>query len=181
MLAIGAAGCGGTVGEDRPDRDVTLLLDGPPAGVHAGIYSAIRRGYDEAEGVRLRVRPPRRPRPGELAIVDAARARGLVAVMAITQRPPIRLLATPQTTIDDEPAVVRATVRALQRGYGLTLEDPQSSAGDLLAADPRADSAAVTRQLDALDTAFLGPSGRFGTLDTAALRRAGVAFDDRFL
>lgn len=180
-LAIGAAGCGGTTGEDRPDRTVTLLLDGRPAGVHAGIYSAARRGYDEAEGVRLRIRPPRRPRPGELAIVDPARARGLVAVMAITQRPPLRLLATAQVTIDDEPAVVRATVRALQRGYGLTLEDPQSSAQDLLAADPELDSAAVTRQLDTLDTAFLGPSGRFGTLDPGTLRRAGVTFDARFV
>jgi ABC-type nitrate/sulfonate/bicarbonate transport system substrate-binding protein len=179
VLAIAAAGCGGTAGEDRPDRDVNVVLDAPPSGVHAGIYSAVRRGYDEAEGVRLHVRPARRPRGGEFAIVTPGRTKGLVAVMAITQRPPVRLLATTQQTIDDDPAVVRATVHALQRGYGLTLEDPQSSAQDLLAAVPRLDSATVARQLDGLDNAFLGPSGRFGTLDPATLR--GVTLDRRFL
>ena len=38
------------------DADMTLLLGEPPAGVHAGIFLATSRGYDEAEGVELDVR-----------------------------------------------------------------------------------------------------------------------------
>src|SRR3954452_19420685 len=57
LLAL--AGCGGgETGGDRPDRDATLLLDFTPNAVHAGIFSAVHRGYDEAEGVHLHVRTP---------------------------------------------------------------------------------------------------------------------------
>ena len=51
-------GCA-SAGTDRPGEDATLLLDSAPAAVHAGIYLASERGYDEAEGVRLEVRRPR--------------------------------------------------------------------------------------------------------------------------
>src|SRR6476620_4819259 len=54
VLAL--AGCGATGGADRPEVGATIMLDGPRAGVHAGIASAIARGYDEAEGVQLRLR-----------------------------------------------------------------------------------------------------------------------------
>ena len=57
-LALPVAGCGGAGGTDRPEADATLVLDFAPNAVHAGIYSAVRRGYDEAEGVNLRVREP---------------------------------------------------------------------------------------------------------------------------
>ncbi|HEY3019579.1 MAG TPA: ABC transporter substrate-binding protein, partial [Solirubrobacteraceae bacterium] len=97
------AGCGGSGGADRPDQDASLLLDFTPNGVHAGIYSAVRRGYDEAEGVHLHVRTPG---PGTdaakllltgrvtFAVLDLhdlaiARAKGrdLVGVLALVQRP----------------------------------------------------------------------------------------------
>src|SRR4051812_29272965 len=52
---LALAGCGATGGADRPEQGATVMLDGPPSGIHAGIYSAIKRGYDEAEGVHLRV------------------------------------------------------------------------------------------------------------------------------
>src|SRR3954464_12999337 len=97
--ALALAGCGAAATRGRPDQDATLLLDAPRAAVHAGIASALARGYDEAEGVHLRLR---RARPG----TDAAKALrtgptdppvpgphepgrhpDLVAVMAIVQRP----------------------------------------------------------------------------------------------
>src|SRR5215210_7979260 len=55
-LALGACAGGGDGG--APDEDATLLLDFTPNGVHAGIYLALERDYDGAEGVRLRVRTP---------------------------------------------------------------------------------------------------------------------------
>lgn len=284
VLAL--AGCGGGgAGQDRPDRAATLLLDFQPNGVHAGIFSAVRRGYDAAEGVHLTVRVPASGTDAtklllagrtQFAVLDLhdlalAREKGrdVVAVMALVQRPLAAVLAQPQVrtpraltgkrvgvtglpsddavlrsivagaggdpaevrkvtigfnavqsllagrvdgatgfwnvegvalrerrpgarvfkvddygapgypelvlvtarkTIDDEPALVRATVHALVRGYRLTLADPASSVQDLLARNRGLEAAPITKQVDVLDSAFLGASGRFGTLDVAALR-----------
>jgi len=102
-------GCGGTA--DRPETDATLLLDFEPNAVHAGLYSAVERGYDDAEGVRLRVRAPSSSAQGlklllagraEFAILDIhdlalARQEGrdVVGVLAIVQRPLAAVLAQP--------------------------------------------------------------------------------------
>jgi ABC-type nitrate/sulfonate/bicarbonate transport system substrate-binding protein len=284
--ALIAAGCGesDTSGEDRPERSATLLLDFQPNAVHAGIYSATRRGYDEAEGVNLRVRVPAsgtdstklllagRTDLAVLDIHDAALARengrDVACVMAIVQRPLAAVLAQPavrtprdlegrrvgvtglpsddavlrsvvqgaggdpnevrtitigfnavqslltervdgatafwnvegvafrekrpqgrefrvdrfgappypelllcvaRDTLTTDPSVVRATVRALARGYRFTLTDPQSSLGDLLAANRSLEREDVAKQLDALDSAFLGAAGEVGVLDPAVL------------
>src|SRR3954469_13990213 len=108
---LALAGCGSGGGEDRPDKDATLLLDFTPNGVHAGIFSAVRRGYDEAEGVRLRVRtPPSGADATKLllagrvnfAVLDIhdlaiarAKGRALVGVLALVQRPLAAVLAQP--------------------------------------------------------------------------------------
>jgi len=294
VLLATLVGCGGTAGEDRPDKGATLLLDFQPNAVHAGIYSAVQRGYDVAEGVRLRVRIPAsgadaaklllagRAQFAVLDLHDLALARqagrDVVAVMALVQQPlaavlaqpgirsprdlagrrvgvtglpsddavlrsvvagaggdparvhkvtigfnavqsllarrvaaatafwnvegvalrerrpgarvfkvddygapayPELVLVTTRQTIDDEPALVRATVQALVRGYDLTLTDPASSVQDEVAANRGLDPSALTRQIDVLDTAFLGAGGRFGTLDTARLR-AWARWEARF-
>jgi putative hydroxymethylpyrimidine transport system substrate-binding protein len=64
-LAALAAGCGSgraktSTGEggQRQIRTASLMLDFTPNAVHAGIYSAIARGYDLAAGVRLHVTAP---------------------------------------------------------------------------------------------------------------------------
>src|SRR4051812_25390134 len=59
VLAL-AAGCGTASGgsDTRPDQDAKLLLDFAPNAVHAGIYLALQRGYDESEGVHLDVEAP---------------------------------------------------------------------------------------------------------------------------
>jgi putative hydroxymethylpyrimidine transport system substrate-binding protein len=106
------AGCGGTTGGDRPDTEPRLLLDFSPNGVHAGIYLAVQRGFDTAEGVRLRIRKPgastdplRLLETGrtDLAILDIhdlglARERGqdVVGVMALVQQPLAAVLAQPR-------------------------------------------------------------------------------------
>src|SRR4051794_26112691 len=294
-LVLALASCGASSGgSDRPDRDATLLLDFTPNGVHAGIYSAVRRGYDQAEGVRLHVRTPSSGTDNaklllagraQFAVMDLhdlalARQRGsdVVAVMALVQRPlaavlaqpairsprdlagrragvtglpsddavlrsivagaggdparvrkvtigfnavqsllsrrvaaatafwnveglqfqrrrpgarvfkvddygapayPELVLATARRTIDDEPELVRATVRALVRGYRFALADPQSSVQDMAARVPGLDVAAVRRQVDVLDPAFLGAGGTFGALGAPALRR-WAAWEARF-
>jgi len=283
--ALVLAGCGAGP-EDRPNEDATLLLDFTPNGVHAGIYSAVARGYDGAEGVHLRVRQPSSSSDAvklllggrtDFAVLDIhdlaiARQQGrdIVGVMSIAQRPLAAVLAQPGTrsprdlqgrrvgvtglpsdeavlrsvvagaggepervrtttigfnavpallggkvagatafwdvegvalrrrrpgfrqfrvdefgapsypelvlcvtreTLQDRPSLVRATVAALQRGYRFTLEDPESSASDLLAAVPGASRDEIMAQLDVLDSVFTGPTGVPGALDPGVLRR----------
>src|SRR3954471_3591588 len=128
--AIMLAGCGGssTAGSGR---DVTLSLTSPGAG-HAGIYLAVQRGFDEAEGVLLHPAPTGDPvraltsGPAGLAVLDIhdlaiARAHGqdVVGVMAIVGRPvaalrPARLRRATQGTpgAPDYPELVLAALRS---------------------------------------------------------------------
>src|SRR3954454_15393465 len=94
--ALALAGCGATGGADRPEEAATIMLDGPRAGVHAGIASALARGYDDAEGVHLRIlrgrATPRTLTTGRadspaLDLSELAGRNDVVAVMAVTQRP----------------------------------------------------------------------------------------------
>jgi ABC-type nitrate/sulfonate/bicarbonate transport system substrate-binding protein len=113
VLAGVLAGCGGTSApsDSRPDQDAMLLLDFAPNAVHAGIYLALQRGYDDAEGVHLRVQAPGASTDGikallggqaDAAIVDIhdlaiAREhhRDVVGVQAIVQTPLAAVLAQP--------------------------------------------------------------------------------------
>lgn len=118
MLAALAplAGCAGSAGssDSRPDQDADLLLDFAPNAVHAGIYLALERGYDDAEGVHLDVEPPGQSTDGikallsgqkDMALVDIhdlaiARSKGkdVVGVMAIVQTPLAAVMAQPDVT-----------------------------------------------------------------------------------
>lgn len=280
------AGCGGSSTDDRPNADATLMLDFTPNAAHAGIYSAIARGFDDAEGVHLRVRTPGsstdavkllltgRTQFSVMDIHDLALAgaseRDLVAVMSIVQRPLAAVLAAPEvetprdlagravgvtglpsddavlrsivtgaggdfgavervtigfnavpallggrvagatafwnvegvalkserpdmrefrvdaygappypelvlvtarSTLRDEPALVHATVRALVRGYGVTVHDPASSLEDLASRVRGLDRRQLDRQLDVLIPALSPPGGRIGGLDPQVLAR----------
>src|SRR4051794_12048720 len=107
-ICVALAGCG-TASQNAPNRDASLLLDFTPNAVHAGIFSAVGRGYDEAEGVHLRVRTPPSGADAtklliagrvDFAVLDIhdlalARAKGrdIVGVMALVQRPLAAVLA----------------------------------------------------------------------------------------
>jgi len=111
LIGLLVGGCGGASVGDRPNEDATLLLDFTPNAVHAGIYLATARDYDEAEGVRLEVRRPgastdalKQLQTGraDFAILDIhdlglARERGrdVVGVYAIVQRPLAAVIARP--------------------------------------------------------------------------------------
>ena len=109
-LALLASGCA-RGGEDRPDQSATLVLDFQPNAVHAGIYLALERDFDDAEGVTLHVQPPSSSTDSvklliagraQFAILDIhdlalAREKGrdIVGVMALVQRPLAAVLAQP--------------------------------------------------------------------------------------
>ena len=111
-----ATGCGtSSSGSDsRPDQDAKLLLDFAPNAIHAGIYLATQRGYDEAEGVHLDVSAPGQSTDGikavlsgqeDLALVDIhdlaiaqAKGKAIVGVMALVQTPLAAILARPDVT-----------------------------------------------------------------------------------
>lgn len=111
VLAVLAGGCGATSGSGDID-DARLILDGTPNAVHVGIYTALARDFDGAEGVRMRVRAPSegsdaarlvasgRAEFAVLSINELAlareRGRDVVGVMAVLQRPLAAVLAQPR-------------------------------------------------------------------------------------
>jgi ABC-type nitrate/sulfonate/bicarbonate transport system substrate-binding protein len=103
--------CGGS-SSATTTRNATLVLDFTPNAVHAGIYSALARHLDLANGVRLHVIVPSASTDSiklleagrvNFAILDIhdlaiARERGadLVGIMAIVERPLSSVIAAPQ-------------------------------------------------------------------------------------
>ncbi len=285
LLAAVVAGCGSTTGNDRPGSEPTLLLDFQPNAVHAGLYLATERGFDDAEGVALEIQAPGASTDAlkllqagraDLAILDIhdlglAREQGrdIVGVMAFVQRPlaavltqpgirspkqlegrrvgvtglpsddavlrsvvagdggdpdavrsttigfqavkamlagrvdgatafwnvegvalqrerpavrefrvddygapsyPELVLAVTRETLEDEEPMVRATIRALQRGYGEAQRDPESAVAAMAAVEPRLDQDALAAELDAVDEAFTAGAAGFGQLRRDVLR-----------
>lgn len=286
LAALLSACGGGSAGDARPNADATLMLDFTPNAAHAGIYSALARGFDDAEGVHLTVRVPGSSTDAvklllsgrtQFSVMDVhdlalagARGRDLVAVMSIVQRPLAAVLAAPdvrtprdlagrkvgvtglpsddavlrsivegaggdfdavervtigfnavpallggrvagatafwnvegvalrsarpgmhdfrvdaygappypelvlvttRTRLRDDPALVHATVRALVRGYGVTVHDPASSLNDLASRVRGLDRDQLEQQLDVLIPALSPPGGRIGGLDPQVLAR----------
>jgi len=282
--AVLLAACGGSTSDDRPNADATLMLDFTPNAAHAGIYSALAHGFDDAEGVHLTVRVPGSSTDAvklllsgrtQFSVMDihdlalaGASGRDLVAVMSIVQRPlaavlaapdvnsprqlegrkvgvtglpsddavlrsivtgaggdydkvervtigfnavpallggrvagatafwnvegvalrskrpdthafrvdaygappyPELVLVTPRARLREDPALVHATVRALVRGYGVTVHDPASSLNDLASAVHGLDRGQLQQQLDVLIPALSPPGGRIGGLDPQVL------------
>ena len=117
VTALGLSACGsssrtGSSSSPRVPRPATLGLDFTPNAVHAGIYAAVARHYDLAQGVRLHVIAPSASTDSvklleagraDFAILDIhdlaiARERGadIVGIMAIVQRPLAAVIAQPQ-------------------------------------------------------------------------------------
>jgi putative hydroxymethylpyrimidine transport system substrate-binding protein len=110
VVAAALAGCARS-SEDRPDQTAKLVLDFQPNAVHAGIYLALERDYDDAEGVTLSVAAPSSSTDSvklllagraQFAILDIhdlalAREKGrdIVGVMAIVQVPLAAVMAQP--------------------------------------------------------------------------------------
>jgi putative hydroxymethylpyrimidine transport system substrate-binding protein len=91
---------------------------------------------------------------------------------------PELVLCVTRQTLQDDRALVAATVRALRRGYQEAIADPESAVEALIerAGVKRADT---ERELDAVSPAFTEGAARYGALDPVALR-AWARWETRF-
>jgi putative hydroxymethylpyrimidine transport system substrate-binding protein len=120
LLAVLLAGCGST--SDSSSRQTTdhaarahsatLVLDFTPNAVHAGIYTALARGFDRAAGVDLHVITPSASTDAirllatgraNFAILDIhdlaiarARKQGIVGILPIVEHPLAAVIAQPR-------------------------------------------------------------------------------------
>ena len=153
----------GDGGDPRRVRRVTIGFNAVAALVGRRVDAAT--AFWDVEGVALR-----RRRPGTREFrVDEFGAPPY----------PELVLATARTTLEDDPAVVRATVAALRRGYEEAQRDPESAVEALLEANPGLERDAITRQLDAVGPAFTGDAAHFGELRLGVLR-AWARWEARF-
>jgi len=180
LAVLALAGCGGSGG--TVDTRATLALDERPSAVDAGLYLAVDRGYDADQGVELDVRttPGRAARRvlrgrAEAAILDArALTPGLVAVMAVTQRPVggrLYVLAVSRTTLEDRRDDVAGIISALQRGYVETQSDPDSAVSSMLDQVDGLDRVRLSAALDAIAPAFTEGAPEVGHIDAAEVHR----------
>ena len=115
-------------------------------------------------------------RRGRRAARAAARASGSSASTTSARRATrSSCWRVTRATLEDDAPVVRATIRALQRGYGEAQRDPESAVAAMLAAEPRLDQAALAAQLDAVDEAFTAGARAFGQLRPRRAARRGRA------
>jgi putative hydroxymethylpyrimidine transport system substrate-binding protein len=92
---------------------------------------------------------------------------------------PELVLTVTRATLQDRPGLVRATIRALQRGYGETQNDPESAVSAMLDRERGLDRAALDAQLDAVAPAFTAGADEYGQLRPSVLR-AWAAWDLKF-
>jgi putative hydroxymethylpyrimidine transport system substrate-binding protein len=112
------SGCGGATTHTASQPTATLMVDFTPNAAHAGIYSAVARGYDRQAGIRLHVIPPPSPADSiklleagkvdfsvldihDLAIADERRA-DVVGIAGIIERPLAALIAQPRFRLPRE-------------------------------------------------------------------------------
>jgi ABC-type nitrate/sulfonate/bicarbonate transport system substrate-binding protein len=154
------AGAGGHPGRVRKTRigfgAVPALLSGRVAGATA---------FWNAEGIVLRAK---HPNMHEFRVDDYGAPAYPELVLAVTRQ-----------TLRDSPALVRATVAALARGYSEVLADPESGVSALLDRTRGHDRATVQRELDAVSPSFTAGARAFGQLVPARLR-AWAAWEQRF-
>jgi putative hydroxymethylpyrimidine transport system substrate-binding protein len=84
-------------------------------------------------------------------------------------RYPELVLCVLRETLEEDEPVIRATIRALQRGYGEVQRDPESAVAAMRAVEPGLDAAALAAQLDAVAPAFTAGAPAFGALKPSTL------------
>jgi ABC-type nitrate/sulfonate/bicarbonate transport system substrate-binding protein len=106
--------------------------------------------------------------------VAVARARAGFHVFRVDRygAPPYPelVLCARRSTLQSDPGLARAVVRALERGYRSAVSDPSAAAGDLERQVPGLNPKLVAADLAALRPAFTGPDGTPGELDPRVLR-----------
>ena len=111
LITVLAADCGAGNPNPPQGQDVNLVLDFTPNAIHAGIYSAVARTFDQGEGINLHVQVPGastdaiklletdRADFAVMDIHDLAIARehhhDIVGIMTIVERPLAAVIAEP--------------------------------------------------------------------------------------
>lgn len=115
LCAWGSAGSRASAGAHvaaKSPQTASLMLDFTPNAIHTGVYTALARHYDTANGIKLQVRIPGESTDAisllsagrvdfaildihDLAIADE-QGRKLVGIMALEQRPLAAVIAQPR-------------------------------------------------------------------------------------
>ncbi len=147
VAALLLSGCGAAGGTSVGDDDATLLLDFQPNGVHAGIYLAKARAYDQAEGIDLEIRRPgastdalKLLRAGrvqaalldihDLGLAAEKGADDLVGVMAVVQEPLAAVIAQPGISSPKALEGKRAGVTGLPSDDAVLDSEVRAAGGD---------------------------------------------------
>jgi hypothetical protein len=166
VLLVALAGCGGTQ-TTSTFGDVGIVLPDPPGADEAGVYFALARGYDEAEGVTLKP-----ANEGDFRLV-AEPPEGCVPVMAVV-RPDRLVLCVDSVVLTESRPKAVAVVRALMRGYTRAQLEPEEAVEAMMGEVPGLDRDALSRALD--DAA---PSWTAGAPYLGELPGSSVAADAR--
>jgi putative hydroxymethylpyrimidine transport system substrate-binding protein len=168
-LAGHRVGVTGLPSDDAVLRSVVAGDGGDPDRVRAttigfqAVRALLARRVDGAtafwnvEGVALK---QRRPAIQEFRVDDYGAPAYPELVLCVTR-----------DTLNDHPSVIRATVRALQRGYGEAQVDPESAVAAVLDAQPGAGRDELSAQIDAVAPAFTAGARAFGELRPDVLRK----------
>jgi NitT/TauT family transport system substrate-binding protein/putative hydroxymethylpyrimidine transport system substrate-binding protein len=144
----------GAGGDPRRMRTVTIGFNAV-ASLLSGRVAAATAFWND-EGVTLK-----RRRPGfHVFRVDAYGAPAY----------PELVLCARGSELRSDPSLARGVVRALVRGYGVALTDPEGAAANLESRVPGLDPKLVAAEMDALQPALVAPDGNFGELNLGALR-----------
>jgi ABC-type nitrate/sulfonate/bicarbonate transport system substrate-binding protein len=92
---------------------------------------------------------------------------------------PELVLVTSRETLETSAPVVRATIRALRRGYEATINDPESAVSALTDAEPSLKRVLTLEELDAVSPSFTAGAGFYGELNPAVLAK-WAAWEQRF-
>lgn len=188
-------GVTGLPSDDAVLRSIVRGAGGDPAKVDSTTigFTAVRSvltgrvaaatGFWSVEGVALR---ERRPQLQEFRVDDFGAPAYPELVLAVTRE-----------TLQDRPALVRATVAALARGYEEVLSDPENGVSALTQTVRGIDRAQIGRELDAVAPSFTAGARGFGELNRARLEQwarwekrfgitkrepeIGLAFDGRYV
>jgi putative hydroxymethylpyrimidine transport system substrate-binding protein len=153
----------GSGGDPDKVRVTTIGFEAVKALVAGRVAAAT--AFWNVEGVALRAK---KPGTREFRVDDYGAPAYPELVLCVTRE-----------TLQDHAPVVRATIRALQRGYGETQRDPESAVAAMVDAEPGLDPAALSAQLDAVDEAFSAGARAYGQLRPDVLR-AWARWDRRF-
>jgi putative hydroxymethylpyrimidine transport system substrate-binding protein len=153
----------GAGGDPDRVRETTIGFEAVKALLARRVAAAT--AFWNVEGVALRAR---RPGIREFRVDDYGAPGYPELVLCVTRQ-----------TLQDKPSVVRAAIRALQRGYAETQNDPESAVSTMLDREPGLDRAALSAQLDAVAPDFTAGAAEFGELQPRVLRE-WAAWDVRF-